>query len=87
MKLRSAATAATLNLLILGGAASAHAAGPEQHGPSVQQALATSSTGLALWTAEQTSAVTGPGPVADAETLDNASSALGLDRRDERQSR
>ncbi|MEN8651408.1 hypothetical protein ABCR94_12365 [Streptomyces sp. 21So2-11] len=87
MKLRSAATATALNLLILSSAASAHATGPEQHGPSAQQTLATSSTGLALWTARQTSAVTGPGPVADADTLGDTSAALGLDRRDDRHDR
>ncbi|WP_434587491.1 hypothetical protein [Streptomyces sp. A5-4] len=84
MKLRSAATAAALNLLILSGAASAHAAEPGQDGPGVQQALATGSTDLAQWTARRTSAVTGPGPVTDADTLANTSATLGLDRRDDR---
>ncbi|GGX14669.1 hypothetical protein [Streptomyces chryseus] len=82
MKLRSAAAAAALNLLVFGSAASsAQAAGPEQAALGASEALTKASLDLGFWADRQTSAVLGPGPIIDEKTSRNTASALGLDRR------
>ncbi|MBT2394881.1 hypothetical protein [Streptomyces sp. ISL-100] len=85
MKLRSAATAAALNLLVLGSAASAQAAGPEQVALSASDTVTKTSVDLAHLTERQTEPVLGPGPVVDTDTFANTTPTLGLNRQNMKQ--
>jgi hypothetical protein len=85
MKLRSAATAAALNLLVLGSAASAQAAGPEQVALGASDTLTKTSLDVAHLTERQTKPVLGPGPVVDTDTFAGTTSALGLNRQNMKQ--